>query len=374
MIAIVTIAYVTLIMLIYKVFHVRPTPRNIASMIVLGVVMIGAIVILWKFSAPISNRLVVSRYTISIVPQVKGPITKMNAAPNVPLKAGKDILFQIQPDLYQNTVDQLTEALKAARRNVDQLEAGSIASDAAIKKAAANRAAAEAELEVARKTSESNADAISKLSLKQVTEKYNAAEAGLDEAKANAVQAKIGQQAAADSAQSLEAQLASAKFDLQQCTVYAPADGFVTNWNIRDGAMAVPLPLSPMGTFVDTSQVEIVASFPQNVLKHVQSGDPVELVFKTRPGEVYPATVETIIQASGEGQFAVSGTLPSAAQIGSKGMLAVKFQVKDPKIAKELAMGTAGVAAIYTDSGKPFHVISKVTIRINAWMYYLIPG
>ena len=184
MIAIVTIAYVTLIILIYKVFHVRPTPRNIASMMVLGVVMIGAIVILWKFSAPISNRLVVSRYTISIVPQVKGPITKMNAAPNVPLKAGKDILFQIQPDLYQNTVDQLTEALKAARRNVDQLEAGSISSDAAIKKAAANRAAAEAELEVARKTSESNADAISKLSLKQVTEKYNAAEAGLDEAKA----------------------------------------------------------------------------------------------------------------------------------------------------------------------------------------------
>ena len=35
-----------------------------------------------------------------------------------------------------------------------------------------------------------------------------------------------------------------------------------------------------------------------------------------------------------------------------------------------LPLGGAGSVAIYTNSGKPFHLISKVTIRINMWMNY----
>jgi hypothetical protein len=53
--------------------------------------------------------------------------------------------------------------------------------------------------------------------------------------------------------------------------------------------------------------------------------------------------------------------------------MAVKFTLDDEAVAQELALGTAGTVAVYTDSGTAFHVISKVSVRLNAWMYYLIP-
>ncbi|MCO8124190.1 efflux RND transporter periplasmic adaptor subunit [Stieleria sp. TO1_6] len=374
MIAVVTILYISLIILIYKILKIRPRPTNIAAMVVLGVLMIGAIVIVWRFSSPMANRLVVGRYTVALVSQVKGPITNIYAEPNTPLKAGVDKLYDIQPDLYQYTVDQIGERLKAAELNIDALEAAAIAADAAVKRAEANRAAADAELAVANETAATNADAISKLAIQQLTQQLNSASAAVDQANATAVQAKISQRAAKDTAASIKAELADAQFDLQQCTVYAPADGFVTNWAVREGTMAVPLPLAPLGTFVDTSRVLIVASFPQNLTKNVQPGDAAELTFKTRPGEIFSATVESIVEATGEGQLSLGGTVPKATEIGSNGYLAVKFRLDDESLADQLAMGTAGTVAVYTQTGKMFHVISKVTVRINAWMYYLIPA
>ena len=37
----------------------------------------------------------------------------------------------------------------------------------------------------------------------------------------------------------------------------------------------------------------------------------------------------------------------------------------------ELKVGTPGAVAICTDRGKPFQTISKVTIRMQKWLYYL---
>ena len=65
--------------------------------------------------------------------------------------------------------------------------------------------------------------------------------------------------------------------------------------------------------------------------------------------------------------------MESAANIGSAGHFAIRFELEDEELAKDLAIGTAGSAVIYTNKGKPFHVISKVVVRINAWMYYLNP-
>lgn len=117
----------------------------------------------------------------------------------------------------------------------------------------------------------------------------------------------------------------------------------------------------------------LVGSFPQNLLTNVKRGDKVEMVFKTYPGQVFPGTVDKIIPATGEGQMMVLGNLPSAAQVGSRGMLAVKFDLQDQQLASQPKMGTAGVAVIYTNAGKLLHIISRVTIWIHAWRYYILP-
>ena len=79
---------------------------------------------------------------------------------------------------------------------------------------------------------------------------------------------------------SAKAQLDSAKFNLSQCTVSAPADGFVTDWQIRDGSMANPISAAAAGTFIDTSETFIVASFAAEELIHVRPGQDVELAFR----------------------------------------------------------------------------------------------
>ncbi len=52
-------------------------------------------------------------------------------------------------------------------------------------------------------------------------------------------------------------------------------------------------------------------------------------------------------------------------------MLAVKIRLDDEDAAKNLELGTAGTVAIYTDWGKPFAIISKVSVRMQKWIYYL---
>ncbi len=49
----------------------------------------------------------------------------------------------------------------------------------------------------------------------------------------------------------------------------------------------------------------------------------------------------------------------------------MRIRLDDEALAKKLPLGAAAVATIYTDYGKPFHMISKVVIRMKGWMYYL---
>jgi hypothetical protein len=97
----------------------------------------------------------------------------------------------------------------------------------------------------------------------------------------------------------------------------------------------------------------------------------VEFACKSRPGQLFRGKVDTIIEATGEGQFTTGGKLPSAAKVGSYGFLAVKIRPNEGESANELALGTPCAVAIYTDWGKPFAMISKVAIRMQKWLYFL---
>ena len=102
MIAFITILYVIAIVLVFKVCRVKPRPWPIALFVVAGVFMIGGIVVLWTLSAPLSQRAVVTRYVVQVVPWVKGKVLSIPAKPNVPLTKGR-VLFQIDPSPFSTT-------------------------------------------------------------------------------------------------------------------------------------------------------------------------------------------------------------------------------------------------------------------------------
>ena len=117
----------------------------------------------------------------------------------------------------------------------------------------------------------------------------------------------------------------------------------------------------------------VLAVYPQNLLTNVKPGNEVEIAFKRRPGQVVTGKVREVVPYTGEGQMTQTAVLPSAASIGSEGFLAVLIDLDDEQLAKELPLGAAGSTAIYTDFGKSLHIMTKISIRIKAWMYQLLP-
>jgi multidrug resistance efflux pump len=153
----------------------------------------------------------------------------------------------------------------------------------------------------------------------------------------------------------------------------APADGYVVNWQVQVGTMLVPMPLAAAGTFIDTSSIFVGAVFPQNWTLNVKPGDDVEMVLDPYPGRLFTGKVDAVIPASGGGQLTPSGDIPTAARVGSTGAFAVKILFDDPTVSRNLSIGSGGSAAIYTQVGKPTHIISKVAIRMKKWLLYVVP-
>ncbi len=173
MISAFTIIYCTAILVVFKVFKVKPRPVPIAVAVVVGVVFIGAIFIGWQFSAPVSKSITVSRYVVQIVPEVTGTIKEIQAQPNVLLKKDRDLLFEIDPELFQYEVDQYTARLAAAQKSVSQLQAGVEEAASTLKKSKADIVLAKAELDSALAIQKDNAGAIAELRVIAQQTNYN---------------------------------------------------------------------------------------------------------------------------------------------------------------------------------------------------------
>jgi multidrug resistance efflux pump len=123
MIAFLTIIYTAIVVVLFKLKVLKPRPVPIAGCVVAGVLILGTVVVAWFLSAPMSSRVVTTQYVVQLVPYVKGQVLKVHAQANVPVKKGA-LLLEINPEPYQNTVDQVQAQLKSAQANVKQSQAG----------------------------------------------------------------------------------------------------------------------------------------------------------------------------------------------------------------------------------------------------------
>ena len=124
-------------------------------------------------------------------------------------------------------------------------------------------------------------------------------------------------------------------------------------------------------TFVSDYGPLILASFSQSASRYIQLGDPIELVFNFMPGKVFSGKVQGIARISGSTQLTASGQLPTMTGQPETGRWAVRARLDDSALTESLPQSAAGMIAVYTERGKPFHVISKVVMRMQAWLGYL---
>jgi multidrug resistance efflux pump len=252
-------------------------------------------------------------YTVQIIPNVAGPVKEVPVVPNTPLKKG-DVLFTIDPTIYQAAVDG-----KQAQLNFQRLRLGQFTG----------------------------------LASRNAGSQFQ-----VDEAEARVKQ--------------LEAELETAKWNLQETTVRAPSDGFVTTVGLRPGQRLVTFPLSPAMTFIDTSKIVLAVQIPQIYKRHLKVGQPAEIALKTRPGIIYRGKIQAIILATSGSQLLTSGTIPPAQQIQAEPFW-VRIDLDDDEVKKSLAAGAAGTAAIYTSSASMTHTIRKVMIRMESYLNFINP-
>ena len=383
-------------------FKFKWLPWNTVSQVVvitLPIVGMTAMILALNVVAPSSNDVRVIKYTIAILPQVRGRVMEVPAEGNKPMKKG-DVLFRIDPAFYEGNVRALEAALANAQGGSKELEeqltgaqAQVASAKSGIESATARVQQATAQVDLARKRVEQNRELVTtgagnRFDLEQAETNLRELEGNLDAARSTEAQSrsaqasalaaerqirqKMGAQAGGEWAQVAEtrARLDNARWELDQTTVYAPSNGTAINVNLRPGAMTVPLPLIPALTFVEDEFV-VVALYKQNELWAVAPGDEAEITLDTMPGQVIKAQVDSIIWANSQG---VSTNLvpTTAGPAPPPGRFPVKLKV-DPKY-KDLflAQGARGDAAIYTDHLAMLHILRKVIIRVGTKLDYLI--
>lgn len=328
MIALLSLIYGSFYFLFFKKMKLfAESVRNISIFVGIGVVMIGAIVFAWWTFAPTAADGRAFQYVIPIVPNVSGTVIEVPIEGTEELKKG-DVLFKIDPTPYQFTVDQL-------QASIDQAEA--------------QKRLSEIEVERASGLVRASAGAQSQL------DQWNA---------------QLASNIA--SIASLTAQLGKAQWQLDETVVRAPYDGIVFNLQLRPGNFVTSMPVASSMSFVSTEIRPVIASFSQSAIRYIKKGDKVEMVFRSRPGKVYSGYVNRIARGSGSSQISASGQLPimTGAPENSRWVVGVRFDNDDEAESLPQSAG-ASIIAVYTDKGKPVHVISKVVMRMNAWMGYL---
>jgi len=311
------LTYTAICVVIFKVFKIPLNKWSVPTAVLGGVVLIGTLIFLMNYNHPyseISREYVV---TTPIVPAVSGTVVSVSAQPLVEMKQG-EVLFNLDPVPFQNTVNSLTAEIVLAKEDSERART----------------------LLKSKNISQRDADAA-------FTRQAN-----------------------------LEGRLATATFELEQTTVRAPTDGYVTQMALRPGMRAMAMPLRPVMIFVNKESLYFVAWFRQNNLLRLIPGDDAEVAFDGIPGEVFAGKVVAMLPAMAEGQVQPSGDLISPMRAPYPGRIGVRIEITDPAFEKYRDIVPGGAyaqTAIYSTHFHHVAIMRKILLRMSAWMNYLFP-
>ena len=379
-------------------------PWNITSqviVVIIPVVALTALILTLNVVAPSTPDVRVFKYVVQILPQVRGRVLEVPVEPNRLVKKGS-LLFRIDPTPYQNDLNVAKARLAADQAKLAQAGANVVDASASARQLNEQLKAASAEvrslqprLDLARLRVRQNRELVAtgagdRFALEQSEANVIELEAQIATASANEAQvaqklsgrvdgelasiAAARAQFATAKAQvdSSRAEVDNAQWHLDQTAVYAPADGYAINLQLRPGSFVVSIPLTPAMSFVE-QQYQVIALYQQNELVWVKPGDEAEFALSTMPGRIIKAKVDSIVWAQGQGQVPQSGTVPQTGSFPqAPGRFPVRLDVEDPDPDLFLAAGASGHGAIYTDHVEMIHIVRKVIVRVGTITDYLV--
>jgi multidrug resistance efflux pump len=315
--------------------------------------LIAALVAYYVLSdryTPFTTDAYVQAYVIQVAARVEGQVVRVSVLENQAIRKG-DLLFEIDPRPFEHRVAVLEAKLVQAIQQVVQMQSELEASKADDARIVAQEAYARAVQE--QETRIRKQDATTDRKYLDAVQKYRMAQANRERARATtrkveqALAARIGGEHAVVA--EVKAQLAEAKLNLSWTRIYAPANGYVTNVQLREGSYVHVG--TPVLICIDSDQWWVVANYRENSLEYLRPGQRVDLSFNTYPGQIFPGVVKTVGWGVYQGQAAPSGNLPAVTEPQNWIRLAQRFPVwVTPQMPAgyPLRIGATASVAVYT--------------------------
>ncbi|MBL6692234.1 MAG: HlyD family secretion protein [Pseudomonadales bacterium] len=312
MILFLTLIYCALLAILVKL---KIVPLNLwwkLSPLILLVFLNIVMFVPMQFWAP-AGPVVVVQNSVAVVSNVAGQVTEVAVEPNQSVKRG-DLLLKLDKEPFMAARDQLAAQLELAEIQL----------------------------------------ADSEILIKQQA---------ISQSRLDRDRAQVKQ---------LRAALRGAQYNLDQTEIRATVDGFVTNLGVRPGARVATLPLAPVMTIVEDDTPMFVAQIPQSYLRYVQEGLEAEVTLKMFPGTTFAGEVDYVINATAQGQVSPNGTMVAPRDLQAVPM-GVRVRLEEGELPGNLPAGAIGDVAIYSEVGRPTHIIRKVMIRMTSFVNYVNP-
>ncbi|MDU7649084.1 MAG: HlyD family secretion protein [Klebsiella michiganensis] len=364
------LTYVAIAWSIFKIFKIPVNKWTVPTAALGGVFIVSALILLMNYNHPYTFTAQKAVISIPITPQVTGVVSSVTDKANQRVKKG-EVLFTIDPVRYQARVDRLQADLVTALHSINTLKAQLSEAQANTTRVSAERDRLYKDYQRYLKGSQARVNPFSESDIDNARQNYLAQDAMVKGSVAEQaqIQSQLDSMINGEQSQvvSLRAQLAEAKYNLDQTTVR----GYITQVLIRPGTYAASLPLRPVMVFIPQQKRLIVAQFRQNSLLRLEKGDDAEAVFNALPGQVFRGKLVSILPVVPGGTYQAQGTLQALTVTpGTDGVLAT-IELEPDAAVDALPDGIYAQVAVYSDHFTHVSVMRKVLLRMTSWMHYL---
>jgi multidrug resistance efflux pump len=359
----------------YAIFRVFKIPVNGYSLLTAalgGIALLSALLLGMNYNHPFTSEARFYFNTTPIVPGVSGVVTEVPVKGNTHIKTG-EVLFRIDPAPFENAVKAKEAVLADAVQTTHQLRATADAAQKKLESALADRDGA---LDVYERSKKLIAEGvIAQIQFEKTKNNYNAAEATAQSAKSEADRALLQAEAVVKGVNTdvarLQAELDTAKFNLEQSVVRAPTDGMVQQNFLRPGMYAASLPLRPVMIFLHDEKPKFAAAFLQNSAQRIEQGSEAEFILPAVPGRFFKGKVVVGGAYIPQGQLQPSGNLVDPEQIKGEGRILVVIEPAEDLSKYLIVPGSTAQVAVYTHHMKHLAILRKVLLRMKSWTNFI---
>jgi multidrug resistance efflux pump len=356
----------------FRLFKIPVNGFTLLTAALGGAALISALLLGMNYNHPYTSQARFYFHTTPIIPAVSGVVTEVPVQSGTPLKAG-DILFRIDPEPFENEVMAKEAALAAAMQTTRQLRATADAAQKKLESALADRDSAKDVFERSKKLLETGA--VAQVQFERAKNNLSAAEATAQSAKAEADRALLEAEAVVKGVNTdvarLQAELDTAKFNLEQTVVRAPTDGTVQQNFLRPGMYAASVPLRPVMVFLHNEKPKFTAAFLQNSAQRIEEGSEAEFILPAVPGRFFKGKVDAVGAFIAQGQLQPSGNLIDPEQINGEGRILVRIEPEEGISKYQIVPGSTAQVAIYTHHMHHLGIMRKVLLRMKSWTNFI---